>query len=420
MLPTYIFENGMQLIRNDMPGFPLITLQVIVHTGVYAEKLPYETDHLLEHCVASETRPRKSGIVGQLGARSMAYTYPDMITVYELSNVASSAVVSAKAMLAHLAMPDFEEESIALERQAVRNERDGKSGPSAVFSRAHNETLWRARPNHSRQEQITVEHLKQLYFLAYRPDNMTAILSGDLSSPYAQDILESLKAFSTAADTNIGLYSAVDSGYDFSNVPSIINLNPLLNSQEDYNSVKVINKSLGGFDFDIPDLLRVSSAVASRVLLSEGSKMYSKYVGMGLYDVSCDTLASNMQGVEIAISANAKNGEVGKARDFVDECQDILLSGNYDAIISEDYLESIKSRLYYRTLRANESYNYSVQSLPKIHSRVRRRTPKYPYEIVDMVKTITIDDVRESISAVMLSKVTTVQYNMSHAEVNDA
>lgn len=188
-------DNGLDVIVIENHTVPLVTIDVTVRNGSFTEPDEFAgLSHLYEHMffkanAAIPSQERFMQRVRELGIVFNGYTSDEVVT-YFFTLPATNLDPGMKFMADAIKTPLFDQAELTRERQVVLGEFDrSEAQPTFVLNRAIDSALWspyvsRKQPLGQREviETATVEKMKMIQDLFYKPNNAALIVSGDVET----------------------------------------------------------------------------------------------------------------------------------------------------------------------------------------------------------------------------------------------
>lgn len=190
--PRATLENGLEVIVIEDHTVPLVTIEVAVHNGAYAEPPAYNgLSHFYEHMffkanAVIPSQERYLERLRELGALWNGTTSTERVNYYftlHKDNLEPGMVFMRDALLT----PLFLEEEIVKERKVVTGEMDrAESSPSRMLYRAVSKKLWWKYFSYKdvlgdREiiESVTSKKMLDISKKFYVPNNSALIVAGD-------------------------------------------------------------------------------------------------------------------------------------------------------------------------------------------------------------------------------------------------
>jgi zinc protease len=188
-----VLANGLQVIAIENHQSPLVTVEIVVHTGAFTQQNGEEgVPHLYEHMLfKAYSGPRDYSwgrVMGDLDAEYNGETGDEEVRYFV--TLPSEKVEGGMRALAELVRdPDFKQDDLNEERPVVLDElgRDASEPIRGLFDRVGHRlwtTAWgRKDPggDATALAAVTPKRLKEIFQQYYVPNNSAVIVSGDVT-----------------------------------------------------------------------------------------------------------------------------------------------------------------------------------------------------------------------------------------------
>ncbi len=196
-------DNGARLIVEENRAAPVVAVRFYVNTGAALEGkyLGAGVSHYVEHCCDKGTPTRTAAeiddIVEELGNNANAYT-SKRVTCYHITTAAKFAPQAIDLLGDYVLGATFPEEEVEIQRGVILREiARGDDDPGRLIYNLFEETIFRNHPRRYRiigyVEQfkaLTRDDLAAYHAERYTPDNLVAVVVGDVVAEEALAALE--------------------------------------------------------------------------------------------------------------------------------------------------------------------------------------------------------------------------------------
>jgi len=198
----FFLDNGLTLLIREMPDTNLAALQIWVKTGsIYEEEfLGSGISHYVEHMLFEGTEKRSSEEIAKTlrmaGGRLNAFTSHEQ-TCYHVALPAANLEIAAEVFADSLFHSVFDPDTCERERQVITKEINmGDDDPDRFIYNLFDATCYLKHPYRYPVigyeplfKEITRKDLLTYYRRKYIPNNMVVVVTGDIKTEKAKDII---------------------------------------------------------------------------------------------------------------------------------------------------------------------------------------------------------------------------------------